>query len=138
MAKAKPVQVEEKTAGTKVAWRQSGTKLIFGDDDLSPNCATRQREFPVTVDVTVDRDGNLQTGLGDGCYYVAQIEIPPTEMKEVPDTPEGREDTGTESGTGTHYEPQPIDMSKVKLVLWGLDNLPAAIVERLTESEQED
>lgn len=134
MAKAARVQIEEKTPGTKIAVRQSGNKIIFGDDDLTIRCDNRQRGSPVTVDVFTDREANLQTGSAEDGYYVAQVEIPPMEMQEVPDTLEGGEDAGPESGA--LYEPQPIDMSKVRVILWGLDNIPATIRKQLaTDSE---
>ena len=136
MAKAK-VQVERKegTTGTNIAWRQSGTKLYFGDDEQIVRCDTRQREHPISVDITVDREGNLQTGAGADRYYIAQVNIPPIEYAEPQEAGED-----AEAGTGdAGREPLPIDMSKVLLTLWGLDNLPAAIVAQLTiEDNKED
>lgn len=106
------VQVLEKNEGAKIAWRQNGTKLIFGeDDDLTINCATRQKDWPVHADISLDEDGNLTVGTGR--YYVAQVDIPAREYVDVPNEGEGAE--------GTHPEPQPIDMEKVQLTLWGMD-----------------
>ena len=139
MAKAAKVQVERKegTTGTNIAWRQSGTKLYFGDDEQIVRCDTRQREHPVPVDITVDRDGNLQTGAGADRYYIAQVDIPPIEYAEPQEAGEPA-DTGSETDGGGR-EPLPIDMGKVRLTLWGLDNLPAAIVAQLTtEDNKED
>ena len=63
MATAKKnVQVVEKNTGTKIDWKQSGNKLIFGDDDLSIRCDTRQRDWPVQVDICADEDRNLVIG----------------------------------------------------------------------------
>lgn len=135
MAKTAKVQVADKenTTGKQIAFRQSGTKLYFGDDDLIVKCDTRQREHQVQVDVTVDRDGNLQTGAGPDRYYVAEVLIPPVEYTEP------KEDTeGTESGNGGEREALPVDMSKVLVTRWGLDNLPAAIVSQLTTENKED
>ena len=74
MATAKKnVQVVEKNTGTKIDWKQSGNKLIFGDDDLSIRCDTRQRDWPVQVDICADEDRNLVIGVGKGRYYVAQV-----------------------------------------------------------------
>ena len=145
MAKAK-ARIEEKTPGVKIAVRQSGNKVIFGDDDISVNCANRQREYPVTVDIFTDREANLQTGAVDGGYYVAQVEIPAYDYVPVtnPDA-EASGDAGGESGTEsgsavTRYEPAPIDMGKVTAILWGLDNIPATIRNQLAtqDDEQED
>ena len=64
MATAKKnVQVVEKNTGTKIDWKQSGNKLIFGDDDLSIRCDTRQRDWPVQVDICADEDRNLVIGV---------------------------------------------------------------------------
>jgi len=112
MANAKSVQVVEKNPGTKIDWRQSNYKLIFGDDDLAIRCDTRQRDWAVHVDVCADDDGNLVIGVGTGRYYVAQIDIPATEYSEAE----------TESGE-IERTALPLDMSKVVLTLWSLDDL---------------
>lgn len=127
MAKTKNVQVVDKNEGTKIAWKQSGTKLIFGDDDLSIRCDTRQRDWPVVADVCADDDGNLVIGVGVGRYYVAQVEIPPISYIEVEDedpdpAPEG-------GGKATHLEPLPIDMGEVVLTLWSVDGIPNIVKE---------
>ena len=94
MATAKKnVQVVEKNTGTKIDWKQSGNKLIFGDDDLSIRCDTRQRDWPVQVDICADEDRNLVIGVGKGRYYVAQVEIPPIAYVETEiEAAEGEED----------------------------------------------
>jgi len=141
MAKQNAVQVVEKNPGTKIAWEQDGTRLIFGDDELMVNAAKRQKDWPVHEDICADDSGNLVIGVGVGRYYVAQVDIPAREYLEVPnDEPEaladGGEDTGDgeaseDGGTGgmsqpkTHLEAQPLDMSKVTLTLWSLDGLKA-------------
>ncbi len=147
MAKKNAVQVVEKNPGTKIAWEQDGTKLIFGDDELMVNAAKRQKDWPVHEDICADDSGNLVIGVGVGRYYVAQVDIPAREYLEVPnDEPEavaeGGEDTGDGEASGasgasedggtdgmntpkTHLEAQPLDMSKVTLTLWSLDGLKA-------------
>ena len=112
MASTKSVQVIEKNPGTKIEWRQSNFKLIFGDDDLAIRCDTRQRDWPVHVDVCADDDGNLVIGVGTGRYYVAQIDIPATEYSET--EAEGGESERTAL---------PLDMSEVILTLWSIDDL---------------
>ena len=135
MAKAK-ARIEEKTPGVKIAVRQSGNKVIFGDDDIAVNCANRQREYPVTVDIFTDREANLQTGAVDGGYYVAQVEIPAFDYIKVEESEEGG-DGGMDGAD--RREPAPIDMGKVRVIRWGLDNIPATIRNQLTtEDEQED
>ncbi len=119
MAKTAKVQVvdKENTTGKRIMFRQSGTKLYFGDDDIVVKCDTRQREHQVQVDVTVDRDGNLQTGAGPDRYYVAEVLIPPTEYTEPKEDAEGTE-------SGGEREALPVDMGKVLVTLWGLYYFP--------------
>ena len=115
MATAKKnVQVVEKNTGTKIDWKQSGNKLIFGDDDLSIRCDTRQRDWPVQVDICADEDRNLVIGVGKGRYYVAQVE----------DAAGGTMDG--ESRNSVKREALPLDMSEVTLTLWSMDDLPLA------------
>ena len=83
MATYNKIQVEDKNEGEKIAWAQSKTKIIFGDDDLAIRCDTRQRDIPVTVDVCMDDQNNLTIGTGTGRYYVAQVEIPAQKFVEV-------------------------------------------------------
>ena len=131
---AKKVQVFEKNEGTKIAFSQKDIKLIFGDDDLAIRCDTRQRDYPVHVDVCADDDGNLI--LGAGRYYVAQVDIPPavyveTEI-EASAVAEQAEADGPESEGGANgmqsvqRERQPIDMSAVVVTLWSVDDFRPA------------
>ena len=112
MANTNSVQIVEKNPGTKIEWRQSNFKLIFGDDDLAIRCDTRQRDWLVHVDVCADDDGNLVIGVVTGRYYVAQIDIPAIEYTE----------TENESGEMVRTA-LPLDMSKVILTLWSIDDL---------------
>lgn len=107
------IQIIEKNEGTKIAVRQNGKKVIFGDDDLSIRCDTRQRDVVNVVDVCEDQNGELVIGVGVGRYYVAQVEIPPVQYQEVED--ETEED-------GTHLEPIPLDMGDVIVILWSIDH----------------
>ena len=129
MATYNKIQVEDKNEGEKIAWAQSKTKIIFGDDDLAIRCDTRQRDIPVTVDVCMDDQNNLTIGTGTGRYYVAQVEIPAQKFVEVEDpaeTAEGTEDKDTANTRKTHTEAVPLDMADVKLILWSLDDLQPA------------
>ena len=127
----KNVQVLEKNPGVKIAWSQSGNKLIFGDDDLSIRCDTRQRDWPVQVDICADEDRNLVIGVGKGRYYVAQVEIPPIAYVETEiEAAEGEDAAGGtmdgENRSSVKREALPLDMSEVTLILWSVDDLPLA------------
>ena len=136
MATYNKIQVEDKNEGTKIAWEQSKTKIIFGDDDLAIRCDTRQRDIPVTVDVCMDDQNNLTIGTGTGRNYVAQVEIPAQKFVEVEDPAEDvqeaaeqaedAESQGTANTQKTHVEAVPLDMADVKLILWSLDDLQPA------------
>lgn len=136
MATYNKIQVEDKNEGTKIAWEQSKTKIIFGDDDLAIRCDTRQRDIPVTVDVCMDDQNNLTIGTGTGRYYVAQVEIPAQKFVEIEDPAEDvqeateqaedAESQSTANTQKTHVEAVPLDMADVKLILWSLDDLQPA------------
>ena len=79
---ATKVKVIEKNEGQKIAWKQSTTKLTFGDDELMVNVAKYQKDWPVQLDICGDRDGNLVLGVGEGRYYVAQVDIPAVKYTE--------------------------------------------------------
>lgn len=98
-----------KNKGEKIPYEVSGKRITF-DDDLSLNLAKQEKDWPVHIDVCVDRDGNLCNGTGAGLYYVAQIDIPAAQYT----VPESEEDP-----------PQrlPLDMDTVTLTLWSIEDL---------------
>ena len=128
----KKVKVIEKNAGEKIAFEQSGTRLIFGDDEIMLNAAKYQKDWDVEVDVCRDKSGNLTIGTGSGLRYVAQVmipaatytetEIPAEEPAEAP----AAEDA-TESGddmnqkTTVQRDKNPLDMGDVTVVLWSIE-----------------
>lgn len=122
MASKDTVQVVEKNEGQKIQWKQEDTKLIFGDDDLAIRCDTRQRDWPVPIDISFDESGNLITGVG--LYYVAQIEIPPIEYEEVEveETPAEEETESTETKKSVTRKPLPLKMGDVVLTLWSIEH----------------
>lgn len=137
MYEQRNVQVLEKNPGTKIDWQQDGCKIIFGDDDLSIRCDTRQRDWAVHMDVCMDNDNNLVIGVGTGRYYVAQIEIPPIEYEEIEAEESAEVQAETEATEGADApggqlrnvkrEAKPLDMGDVVLTLWSVDDLQPAV-----------
>ncbi len=129
MSKANAIKVVEKNPGEKIAYEQSGTRIFFGDDELMVNAAKYQKDWPVQVDICADENSNLVIGVGVGRYYVAQVDIPATEYKEI--EVEAEETAGTDSTEETQTTTkkqlvaQPLDMAKVVLTLWSIDDLKA-------------
>lgn len=134
MSKANAIKVVEKNPGEKIAYEQSGTKVIFGDDELMVNAARYQKDWPVQVDICADENKNLVIGVGVGRYYVAQMDIPATEYKEVEveaEETEAATETTSESDSTEENQTavkkqlvaQPLDMGKVVLTLWSIDDL---------------
>ena len=83
MAKTNKVTVTEKNAGQKIDFEQSGTRLIFGDDEIMLNAAKYQKDWDVEVDICRDKSGNLTIGTGSGLRYVAQVMIPAATYTET-------------------------------------------------------
>lgn len=77
--------IVEKNPGQKIDYEVNKTKLTF-DDDLTLNLAKREEDYAVHIDVCFDEDGALCIGAAAGRSYVAQIDIPPRQYKEVPAT----------------------------------------------------
>jgi hypothetical protein len=105
--------IVEKNEGAKIPYEVSGTKVCF-DDDLTINLSKRQDDWAVHIDVCSDKDGALVIGAASGSYYVAQIDIPAREYEETV--------TGDGEDAVTERQPLPIDMDKVTLTLWALEN----------------
>jgi hypothetical protein len=127
MAKAKSVQIVEKNEGTKIEFAQSGTKLIFGDEEIMINAAKYQRDWPVQVDICADDNRNLVVGVGAGRYYVAQVDIPAVKYEEQEaseTTSEGEKAAQEQEKTSVAKE---IDMSGVVVTLWAVDDLFPAV-----------
>lgn len=127
MSKANAIKVVEKNPGEKIAYEQSDTKIFFGDDELMVNAAKYQKDWPVQVDICADENRNLVIGVGIGRYYVAQVDIPATEYKEIEVEAEETTDTDsteeTQTTTKKQLVAQPLDMAKVVLTLWSIDDL---------------
>ena len=132
MAKTNKVTVIEKNAGQKIDFEQSGTRLIFGDDEIMLNAAKYQKDWDVEVDVCRDKSGNLTIGTGSGLRYVAQVEIPAATYTETEiEAEEPAEDPAaegvSEDGDGMNQkttvqrDKNPLDMGDVTVILWSIE-----------------
>ena len=116
MAKTKTIIVVEANEGEKIAYEVSGNKITFGEDELTINLASRERDDAAHIDVCRDRFGNLVMGVIPGLAesYVAQIDIPPREYDYIAD---GEDENGEPKEVPM---PLPFDISKCTLTLWAL------------------
>ena len=131
MAKTNKVTVIEKNAGQKIDFEQSGTRLIFGDDEIMLNAAKYQKDWDVEVDVCRDKSGNLTIGTGSGLRYVAQVMIPAAtyteteieaeEPAEAPAAEDAAEGDGMNQKTTVQRDKNPLDMGDVTVVLWSIE-----------------
>ena len=103
----------EKNVGPKIPYEVTGKKVCF-DDDLTINLAKREQDYPVHIDICSNRDGELVIGTAAGRRYVAEIDIPAREYI-YPDPP-----TDPEEETDPPV-PVPLDMDKVTLSLWAIE-----------------
>ena len=101
--------VLEKNAGKKIPYSVSGTKITF-DDDLTINLAKRQQDWETHIDVCFDENDDLVIGAAAGRSYVAEIDIPPFEYAEPKEESE------------QEISALPLNMDKVKLTLWAIDD----------------
>jgi len=127
----KKAKVIEKNAGEKIAFEQSCTRLIFGDDEIMLNAAKYQKDWPVEVDICRDKADNLTIGTASGLRYVAQVMIPAATYTETvieePEAPEadaeGTEQTenGGMNQQNVQRDKNPLDMGDVTVVLWSIE-----------------
>ena len=132
MAKTNKVTVIEKNAGQKIDFEQSGTRLIFGDDELMLNAAKYQKDWDVEVDVCRDKSDNLTIGTGSGLRYVAQVMIPAAtyteteiQAEETAEAPAAEDEAeGSDSmnqKTTVQRDKNPLDMGDVTVILWSIE-----------------
>lgn len=97
--------IVEKNKGQKIGYTEEGTVLTFGEEELILDLAEIQDDWKIHITICYDRRHRLTTGK-DGATYVAEIDIPAREWIE-----------GDEEST-----PAPLDMEKVTLTLWSIEN----------------
>lgn len=111
------INVVEKTPGKHIEYALSGGKKItFGDDELTINLASRERDFEVSLDICIDEEDGVVIGTGGRAQkYAAQIVIPARRYDIIED---GEDENGEPKEV-----PMPIlfDMSLCTLILWGLE-----------------
>lgn len=110
--------VLEKNEGLKLPYEVIGTKL-FLNDEIILNLAKYQRDWPVTMDVCLNQDNMLVLGAATGLYYAAQVYIPACEYEAAEEPVMYDEDHM--GGSTKPAEKLPLDMEKVKLILWAID-----------------
>ena len=95
----------------------SGSKKItFGDDELTINLASRERDFEVSLDICIDEEDGVVIGTGGRAQkYAAQIVIPARRYDVIED---GEDENGEPKEVPM---PIPFDMSLCTLILWGLE-----------------
>lgn len=113
---AAKIIVVEKNEGEKIAYEVSGTKIIFGEDELMVNIKSRERDEEVTLDICKDTQDGLTVGVNtEAREYVAQVTIP-ARGYEIVDTGEQDED----GNPIMERKALPFDMKKCTLTLWAL------------------
>jgi len=127
----KKAKVIEKNAGEKIAFEQSGTRLIFGDDEIMLNAAKYQKDWPVEVDICRDKADNLTIGTASGLRYVAQVMIPAATYTETvieePEAPEANAEGTEQTENGgmnqqiVQRDKNPLDMGDVTVILWSIE-----------------
>ena len=113
---ATKIKVVEKTPGRHIEYAVSTKKITFGDDELSINLSSRERDFKVSLDICIDSEEGFVFGTGGKAQkYAAQIIIPARRYDVI------------EDGVDEHGEPREVpvpiefDMSLCTLILWGME-----------------
>lgn len=124
-AEAEGIQVMEKEEGKHIEYQVASKKITFGDDELTINLASRERDYETVLDICLDTEDGLVIGVGDNATrYVAQVVIPArtyetVEGEVVMETGEGQTE-GMEKRQ-TVSVPVPFDMKRCTLILWKME-----------------
>ena len=93
-----------------------GKKITFGDDELTINLATRERDYEVSLDICIDEEDGVVIGTGGKAQkYAAQVIVPARRYDVIED---GEDENGEPKEIPV---PIPFDMSLCTLILWGLE-----------------
>lgn len=113
------MRVVEINDGTKVDYEVVGNKIFF-NDELMLNLEKYERDDDQFIDICENENFALAMGLGR--KYVAQIEIPARQYKEVVKKEDVENEEGVvESKETTTKEPVGFNINNVTLNLWGLE-----------------
>ncbi|CAK7059436.1 MAG: hypothetical protein EUB_03422 [Eubacterium sp.] len=114
------MQIIEKNEGTKIEWEEIKNKVFF-NDEIMVDVSKRERDYPVNVDICMDKDRNLVIGAAAGLFYVAQIEVPAAQYVY----PEPVAVQSDDAGMAEQRPPEkiPFSMDNVKMTLWSMDDL---------------
>ncbi len=100
--------------------------ITFGDEDLSINLKTRERDYDVTIDICADWTGALVASSGaDSMRYIAQVLIPARKYDEVekpnPNYNPDAEDNTRGAETIKQLVPMPFNIDNCTLTLWEME-----------------
>ena len=102
-----------------VEYSTRGTKITFGDDEISANLAKKERDDAVRIDVCKDYLDELTFGATGARVYVAEISIP---ARQYQDTQIENPDYDPENPDSQQYiterQPVPFSMDNVTLTLF--------------------
>ncbi len=117
------MKVIEVNQGKKIPYELNGNILSI-DDSFMLNLSKYEKDDEVNIDICNTPFNMLVMGVipGFATEYVAQIQIPPREYKEI--VAEDEEGTTTGVGnqtTNTIREAVPFDVNKCTLKLWAIN-----------------
>ena len=78
------IQIIRNGDGPWPDYAETGTvvSVICHGSTLAVDCAERQADARVTIDIVHGADGELEEGVVSGASYVATLEIPPAKYTE--------------------------------------------------------
>ena len=95
------MNIIEQNEGAKVDYIVEGSKITFGDDEITLNLVKYERDEEQVIDICRDDDKILIAGPSK--YFVANIKIPARQYEDEAKT-----------------IPVPFSMDNVELILWAL------------------
>ena len=119
------IQVMEKEEGKHIDYQVTSKKITFGDDELTINLASRERDYETVLDICLDTEDGLVIGVGENAKkYVAQVVIPARAYETVEGEVVMEMGEGQQEGEGRYQTvsvPVPFDMNKCTLILWKME-----------------